>query len=74
MSLKAYANQSLSSRNTNSVGRRVRMLRQIPAGGLGFLDEDEEFTVVASGFGGVCVQSGVCKDPVILQEGSYEFV
>ena len=71
--MKNYSNQSLSSKNV--VGRRIKLTQQIPAGGLGFLGEGEEFEVIASAQNGVCIRAGkVSKDPIILQQGSYEFV
>lgn len=73
--IKNYPNQAMSSRNTNSVGRRVKLLQQVSAGGLGFLNEGDEFSVIASSTGGgVCIQSGVCKESTILKEGSFKFV
>ena len=68
----SYANQSLDPRNV--VGRRIKLTQQIPAGGLGFLNAGEEYRVLASCLDGVCVQSSVCKEPIILQEESFEFV
>ena len=72
---KNYPNQAMSSRSTSTVGQRVRLLRQVFVGGLGFLNEGDEFRVIASSTGGgVCIQSGVCQEPTILKEGSFKFV
>lgn len=70
-----YPNQSLSApvRERRS-GKRICMLLEVPVGGADFLHEGDEFTILQKFKGGVSVRTPKSNTPVVLHDGSFEFI